>query len=154
MKEGDGVNTLDPVIRTEEEPQKLVCVTVDYTNTGTETWKDIMFNGTINILEPAGTVAKIWRADTQTPSENDAWTYVAVAGHSFNTEVGLYDVKGGERSNNYIDSLAPGETVTVHWAFAVPEEKLGEMYFDLGNTCNLTSDLTDGYVTDIRQQEQ
>ena len=57
-------------------------------------------------------------------------------------------------SNNYIDSLAPGETVTVHWAFAVPEKKLGEMYFDLGNTCNLTSDLTDGYVTDIRQQEQ
>ena len=154
MKEGDGVNTLDQVIQTEEEPQKLVCVTVDYTNTGTETWKDIMFNGTINILEPAGAEAKIWRADTQTPSENDAWTYVAVASHSFNTEVGLYDVKGGERSNNYIDSLAPGETVTVHWAFAVPEEKLGEMYFDLGNTCNLTSDLTDGYVTDIRQQVQ
>ena len=154
VKEGDGVNTLDQVIRTEEEPQKLVCVTVDYTNTGTETWKDIMFNGTINILEPAGAEAKIWRAGTQTPSENDAWTYVAVAGHSFNTEVGLYDVKGGERSNNYIDSLAPGETVTVHWAFAVPEEKLGEMYFDLGNTCNLTSDLTDGYVTDIRQQAQ
>ena len=47
VKEGDGVNTLDQVIRTEEEPQKLVCVTVDYTNTGTETWKDIMFNGTI-----------------------------------------------------------------------------------------------------------
>ena len=154
VKEGDGVNTLDQVIRTEEESQKLVCVTVDYTNTGTETWKDIMFNGTINILEPAGDVAKIWRADTQIPSENDAWTYVAVASHSFNTEVGLYDVKGGERSNNYIDSLAPGETVTVHWAFAVPEEKLGEMYFDLGNTCNLTSDLTDGYVTDIRQQVQ
>ena len=79
---------------------------------------------------------------------------MAVASHSFNTEVGLYDVKGGERSNNYIDYLAPGETVTVHWAFAVPEEKLGEMYFDLGNTCNLTSDLTDGYVTDIRQQAQ
>ena len=63
-------------------------------------------------------------------------------------------MKGGERSNNSLDSLAPGVTVTVHWAFAVPEEKLGEMYFDLGNTCNLASDLTDGYVTDIRQQAQ
>ena len=152
VKEGDGVNTLDQVIRTEEEPQKLVCVTVEYTNNGTDTLKDVMFNGTINILEPDGDMAKIWRADTQTPSENDEWTYVAVASHSFNTEVGLFDVKGGERSNNYIDSLAPGETVTVHWAFAVPEEKLGEMYFDLGNTCNLASDLPDGYVTDIRQQ--
>ena len=152
VKEGDGVNTLDQVIRTEEEPQKLVCVTVEYTNNGTDTLKDVMFNGTIGILEPDGEQAEIWRADTQTPSENDEWTYVAVASHSFNTEVGLFDVKGGERSNNYIDSLAPGETVTVHWAFAVPEEKLGEMYFDLGNTCNLASDLSDGYVTDIRQQ--
>ena len=44
MKEGDGVNTLDQVIRTEEEPQKLVCVTVDYTNTGTITSNDNFTN--------------------------------------------------------------------------------------------------------------
>ena len=49
---------------------------------------------------------------------------MAVAGHSFNTEVGLYDVKGGERSNNYIDSLAPGETVTVHWAFVLQQRQV------------------------------
>ncbi len=42
-------------------------------------------------------------------------------------EVGAYDVRGGERGSNYIDTLKPGETVTVHEAFAVPADKLGEL---------------------------
>ena len=51
----------------------------------------------------------------------------------FSQEVFLSDVHGGERHNNYINTINPGETVTVRMAFKVPEEKLNEMYFTLSN---------------------
>lgn len=73
----------------------------------------------------------------------------------FSQEVYLSDVTGGERNNNYINELKPGESVTVHFAFKIPEEKLGEMYLTLSNTGGVYSydetSLAVGYV-DIRQK--
>ena len=66
-------------------------------------------------------------------------------------EVGAYDVHGGERGNNYIDTLKSGETVTVHAAFAVPADKLGEMYLNLDNTGDTESALENGWMVDIRK---
>ena len=66
-------------------------------------------------------------------------------------EVGAYDVHGGERGNNYIDTLKPGETVTVHEAFAVPADKLGEMYLNLDGTGEAQSALENGWMVDIRK---
>ena len=73
----------------------------------------------------------------------------------FSQEVYLSDVTGGERNNNYMNELKPGESVTVHFAFKIPEEKLGEMYLTLSNTGGVYSydetSLAVGYV-DIRQK--
>ena len=72
----------------------------------------------------------------------------------FSQEVYLSDVHGGERHNNYINTINPGETVTVRMAFKVPEEKLNEMYFTLSNYGGShfydETSLQLGYV-DIRQ---
>ena len=65
-----------------------------------------------------------------------------------------YDVRGGERNNNYIPSIKPGETVTVHLAKVVNEDELDKMYLVLdgeGNRLEFSENaLKAGYV-DIRQ---
>ena len=65
-----------------------------------------------------------------------------------------YDVHGGERGNNHIASIKPGETVTVHMGWIVQEKELGYLYLNLnpaGNSYGFDEDsLAVGYV-DIRQ---
>lgn len=151
VKAGDGVDTLDQVIRTEKVQQKLVYVTVTYTNTGKETLTNLMYTGRIHILEKEREEARIWYRELETPAAGDEWDYVTEDGLMLNPEVGAYDVSGGERNNNYIDSLKPGETVTIHEAFAVPADKVGELYFNLDNTGAVEEALEQGWMVDIRQ---
>ena len=88
------------------------------------------------------------------PGTGDIWDCVNEESIGFSQEVYLSDVHGGERHNNYINTINPGETVTVRMAFKVPEEKLNEMYFTLSNYGGShfydETSLQLGYV-DIRQ---
>ena len=151
IREGDGVDTLDRVVKTEKSENKLVYVTIEYTNTGKETLTDIMYNGMIRLLESKGDQASVWHRELETPTAGDEWDYVLEEGLMLTAEVGAYDIHGGERGNNYIDTLKPGETVTVHAAFAVPADKLGEMYLNLDNTGDTESALENGWMVDIRK---
>lgn len=45
IKRGDGIDTIDETVAVSEVSQKLVYVTVDYTNTGEDTLYDICYNG-------------------------------------------------------------------------------------------------------------
>lgn len=101
VKAGDGVNTVDRVVKTEKSENKLIYVTVEYTNTGTETLTDIMYNGAIRLLETQGDRTKEWRRELEKPAAGDEWDYVAEEGLMLTAEVGAYDVHGGERGNNY-----------------------------------------------------
>lgn len=151
IREGDGVATLERVVKTEKPENKLVYVIVEYTNTGKETLTDIMYNGMIQLLESKGDQASVWHRELETPAAGDEWDYVVEEGFMLTAEVGAYDVHGGERGNNYIDTLKSGETVTVHAAFAVPADKLGEMYLNLDNTGDTESALENGWMVDIRK---
>ena len=151
IREGDGVDTLDRVVKTEKSENKLVYVTIEYTNTGSDTLTDIMYNGSIQLLETKGDRASVWHRELEMPTASDEWDYVVEEGLMLTAEVGAYDVHGGERGNNYIDTLKSGETVTVHAAFAVPADKLGEMYLNLDNTGDTESALENGWMVDIRK---
>lgn len=151
VKAGDGVNTVDRVVKTEKSENKLIYVTVEYTNTGKETLTDIMYNGAIRLLETQGDRTKEWRRELEKPAAGDEWDYVAEEGLMLTAEVGAYDVHGGERGNNYIDALKPGETVKIHEAFVVPADRQGEMYLNLGNTGDTKSALENGWMVDIRK---
>lgn len=155
-KSGDGINTTDEVVKTETLPQKLVYATVEYQNNGTETLRDVMYNGGIAFFEEKGDQMQFADYFLLTDEEKaDAdYDYRELEQTGFGQEVYLSDVTGGERNNNYMDEIQPGESVTVHFAFKVPEEKLGEMYLTLSNTGGVYSydetSLAVGYV-DIRQ---
>lgn len=157
IKSGDGINTTDEVVKTETLPQKIVYATVKYENNGTETLHDIMYNGGIAFLEEKGSQMQF--ADYFLLSDEEKASigcdYRELERAGFSQEVYLSDVTGGERNNNYINELKPGESVTIHFAFKIPEEKLGEMYLTLSNTGGVYSydetSLAVGYV-DIRQK--
>lgn len=157
IKSGDGINTTDEVVKTETLPQKIVYATVKYENNGTETLHDIMYNGGIAFLEEKGSQMQF--ADYFLLSDEKKASigcdYRELERVGFSQEVYLSDVTGGERNNNYINELKPGESVTIHFAFKIPEEKLGEMYLTLSNTGGVYSydetSLAVGYV-DIRQK--
>lgn len=157
IKSGDGINTTDEVVKTETLPQKIVYATVKYENNGTETLYDIMYNGGIAFLEEKGSQMQF--ADYFLLSDEEKASigcdYRELERVGFSQEVYLSDVTGGERNNNYINELKPGESVTIHFAFKIPEEKLGEMYLTLSNTGGVYSydetSLAVGYV-DIRQK--
>lgn len=135
----------------------LALATVKYENNGTETLHDIMYNGGIAFLEEKGSQMQF--ADYFLLSDEEKASigcdYRELERVGFSQEVYLSDVTGGERNNNYINELKPGESVTVHFAFKIPEEKLGEMYLTLSNTGGAYSYdetcLAVGYV-DIRQK--
>jgi hypothetical protein len=129
IKSGDGVDSLDEIVRTEMENQKLVAVDVTYTNTGDVNLKNLLYcASTMTIAYDAGTYT-IYDYEMQ---PGDGYDYVNGAGVAFKHGMGYYDAfevygNGG----NYIASLASGESVTVRMAWIVNERDLPDLYLDL-----------------------
>lgn len=152
IKSGNGIDSLDEIVKTEETAQKLVYVTVDYTNTGDVELKDMVFMGIFTGIEENGNTFSIYnRAHQEDAQEWDCVLGTSAGGFG---EMQFYDIHGSERKNNHISSIKPGETVTVHMAKIVNEDELGHMYLNLsasGADGQFTAhDLEQGYV-DIRQ---
>lgn len=153
IKYGDGINSLNEVMDTRKVPQKLVYVTVEYTNTGTEQLDEVLFFGNLlKIVEENGQM-KLYKGKAS--DENVVFDEAVPQGTAYFTEMWYYDVHGGERHNNYITNLKAGETATVHMAWLVPEEELKYLYLDLNTSGSsyefCEKSLAIGYV-DIRQQ--
>ena len=122
IKEGS-TESLSEVVKSRQVPQKLVYVTVEYTNTGDTELSDVLFTGNIVKIEEDGSQVKMY--DGKKYASASGWDYREIVGAAHMEEMWYYDVHGGERGNNYISHLKPNETATVHMAWLVPEEELG-----------------------------
>lgn len=151
IKSGNGVDTVDEIIKTEQVPQKLVYVTVDFTNTGDAALKNINFNGSLlPIIHTENGYTVYDRAKQDTGGQ---WDKTENTGAAFFGEMTYFDCQGTGTGNgtNYIDTLAPGETATVHMAWIVNEDELQYMYLSFRDVLEMSEDgLAIGYV-DIRQ---
>ena len=127
----------------------------EYTNTSDKEMKDVLFVGGLPRISESGGQMQIGSVEEEKPGTGDEWERFINHGLSSFWEMTYYDVHGGERGNNYIESIKPNETVTVHMAWVVLEEELGTLYLNLDTSggCYEFSDssLEIGYV-DIRQQ--
>lgn len=152
IKYGDGVNTIDEIVDSRETPQKLVYITVEYTNNGTSELSDVLFSGGLIRIKENGDQMVIYNGEQ--PGQEDDWDAAKLTGAAMHREMFYYDVHSGTRGNNYIPSIQPGETVTVHMGWIVPEEELGYLYLSLdpfGGYYEFSDHvLGTGYV-DIRQ---
>lgn len=152
IRYGDGVNTINEVVDSRTVPQKLVYITAEYTNTGSEDLDEVLFCGElVKIAERDGQM-EIYEGKASDGSA--AWDEAVPAGAAHYAEMWYYDVHGGERRNNYITDLKAGGTAIVHMAWLVPEEDLGYLYLNLctfGGGSEFSEEaLAVGYV-DIRQ---
>lgn len=150
IKYGDGVDTLDEIVDTETVSQKLVYVTKEFTNTSEETYTNVLYYlPMIYLKETDGMLRLIEKP------EDDIWDYVAHTGAGGSNEMYYHDVHpepGTTNGGNYIPSLAPGETVTVHLAWIVDEDELDTLYLSLDPSAYTITEraLEIGYVN-LRQ---
>lgn len=151
IKSGDGIDTMDQVVKTEKVAQKLVYMTVEYTNSGDTILKDILFNG---VLIPICQSDKGYAVyDRITQEENAAWDKIGNTGVAWLGEMGFWNCHGQGNGNgeNYIDKLEPGETAAIHMAWVVNKDELPYLYLGVkGGAYSLSEEgLETGYV-DIR----
>lgn len=129
IKAGDGVSTLDQIVKTESVKQKLVYTTVTYTNETDSELNHILYLGNLVLLDHQNGKYRIYD-----PKERNGSGYDRVEGDSVARigEMGYSSVKE-EYGNggNYIPSLKPGESIQIEMAWIVNESDLGDMYLDL-----------------------
>lgn len=152
IKNGDGIHTLDEVVKTEEKAQKLLYLTLEYTNTNNQELKNVLFFQSIMALEQRENeyVFRWWEKQ----QEDGNWDRVLSDTLMDMGEMEYYNVRGKTRYNNYISSMQPGETVTIDVAWIVHEEDLPYLYLNLMGSGHefVEKGLRTGYV-DIRQEE-
>ena len=131
IKRGDGIETLDEVVKTEKVKQKLVYVTVTYQNNSDFIINHMMYNGNIMLLQDKDEKYSIYNLCSNSEKECD---YV--------------------EGSNYISSLQPGESVDVSMAWIVNENDLDKMYLNLstfGGAVEFTEGALETGVVDVRQ---
>ena len=133
MKKGDGVNNLDSVVREENVDQKLLFLTVTYTNTSEEELNHMLYLGTLIALskQDDGTYT-VYMPGTEAGEDYDYYTSDSVAKTAEMTYCSVQDDYG--KGKNYIPSLKPGESVQVNMAWIVNEKDIKNLYLNLNET--------------------
>ena len=133
IKKGDGVNNLDSVVREENMDQKLLFLTVTYTNTSEEELNHMLYLGTLIALSKQndGTYT-IYMPGTEAGEDYDYYTSDSVAKTAEMTYCSVQDDYG--KGKNYIPSIKPGESVQVNMAWIVNEKDIKNLYLNLNGT--------------------
>ena len=133
IKKGDGVNNLDSVVREENMDQKLLFLTVTYTNISEEELNHMLYLGTLIALSKQndGTYT-IYMPGTEAGEDYDYYISDSVAKTAEMTYSSVQDDYG--QGKNYIPSLKPGESVQVNMAWIVNEKDIKNLYLNLNGT--------------------
>ena len=133
IKKGDGVNNLDSVVREENMDQKLLFLTVTYTNISEEELNHMLYLGTLIALSKQndGTYT-IYMPGTEAGEDYDYYISDSVAKTAEMTYSSVQD--DYRNGKNYIPSLKPGESVQVNMAWIVNEKDIKNLYLNLNGT--------------------
>lgn len=149
IKKGDGVETLDEVVKEGTTAQKMVCADVTYTN---ETEKDLLhmlYMGCLVYLQQENGLWEIWEGDA-----DGTYDVVKSDGVRCLQSMEYFDVfENYGNGGNYISSLKAGESVTVRMAWIVEETELDKMYLNLtgeGAYYAITEEMLNTGLVDIR----
>ena len=129
VKYGDGVDSVDQIIKTENVKQKLVYATVTYTNRSDEEITHMLYLGALMLLNHEDGIYEIYDPGDQSGNEFDR---VIWNGGSKTPEVQYCSVSEDYgNGGNYISSLKPDESVQVDMAWIVNESDLDHMYLNI-----------------------
>ncbi|MDO4321710.1 MAG: DUF4367 domain-containing protein [Lachnospiraceae bacterium] len=131
VKTGDGIDTTNEILGSETVPQKLVYVSVEYTNTGDIPLYNILFIGNMMKIQETENGYEIF--DREKDRGGEDCDKLECSGLASSPEMRYYDTEriGDNNGSNYIEALQPGESTTIHMGFIVNEDELGYLYLNL-----------------------
>lgn len=152
VKSGDGIDSLDEIVKSEEVKQKLVYATVTYTNNSEQEMDHMLYMGALLTMREENGKAQIYVPMEQTGEGYDRITWEGVA----RTEEMAYNSVSENYGNggNYIPSIKPGESVQLNMAWIVNENDLENLYLNLngdGGTYAFSEEMLKNGLVDIRK---
>lgn len=129
VKSGDGVDSVDEIVKTENMKQKLVYATVTYTNKSDREINHMLYIGTLMLMNHKDGAYQIYHPQEQSGDDYDRVIWDGVADAAEMTYSSIYEDYGN--GGNYISSLKPGERIQVNMAWIVNENDLNKMYLNL-----------------------
>lgn len=126
---GDGIDSVDEIVKTESMKQKIVYATVTYTNKADEEINHMLYIGTLMLMNHEDGIYHIY---DPTEQSGDDYDYVSWDGVARTAEMAYSSVSEDYgNGGNYIPSLRPGESIQVNMAWIVNENDLDNMYLNL-----------------------
>ena len=129
IKSGDGVDTVDKIVKTESVGQKLVYASVTYTNKTDKEINHMLYMGSLMLMNHEDGIYRIYDPKERSGNDYDRIIWDGVAKTAEMTYSSVAEDYGNGR--NYISSLKPGESIQVNMAWIVNENDLDNMYLNL-----------------------
>ncbi|RGX96803.1 single-stranded DNA-binding protein [Blautia sp. OF03-15BH] len=129
IKSGNGIDSVDEIVKTESVKQKLVYATVTYTNKSDEEINHMLYIGTLLLMDHEDRAYQIYDPTEQSGDDYDRVIWDGVARTAEMTYNSISEDYGD--GGNYISSLKPGESIQVNMAWIVNENDLNNMYLNL-----------------------
>lgn len=129
IKSGNGIDSVDEIVKTESVKQKLVYATVTYTNKSDEEINHMLYIGTLLLMDHEDGAYQIYDPTEQSGNDYDRVIWDGVARTAEMTYNSISEDYGD--GGNYISSLKPGESIQVNMAWIVNENDLNNMYLNL-----------------------
>lgn len=129
VKSGDGIDSLDEIVKSEEVNQKLVYVTVTYTNHSNEEIDHMLYLGALLTLTKENGKVQLY---IPTEQAGDGYDYISWDGVAKTGGMVYYSVSENYgNGGNYISSIKPGESVQLNMAWIVNESDLKNLYLNV-----------------------
>lgn len=129
IKSGNGIDSVDEIVKTKSVKQKLVYATVTYTNKSDEEIEHMLYLGTLLLMDHEDGVYQIYYPTERSGVDYDRVIWDGAAHTGEMTYSSVSENYGNGR--NYISSLKPGESIQVNMAWIVNENDLNDMYLNL-----------------------
>ena len=128
IKAGNGIDSVDEIVKTKSVNQKLVYTTVTYTNKSDKEINHMLYLGTLMLMNHENGAYEIYHPKDQSGAGYDRVMWDGVAKTAEMTYCSILEDYGN--GGNYISSLKPGESVQVNMAWIVNENDLAHMYLN------------------------
>ena len=152
VKAGDGIDSLDEIVMSEDVNQKLVYATVTYTNHSDEEIDHMLYLGALLTMKKENGKAQIYLSTEQA---GDGYDRITWDGAAHTGEMVYYSVSEDYgNGGNYISSIKPGESIQLNMAWIVNENDLQNLYLNLtgdGAAYEFSGDILKNGLVDIRK---
>lgn len=152
IKSGNGIDTVDEIVKTESIKQKLIFTTLTYTNETDKDINHILYSGSLMLLDSIEGMYRICDSVVVSGLDYDRVSEDSVARIAEMTYYNVTEEFGN--GGNYIPSLKAGESIQVNMAWIVNEDALEKMYLNLSGdfgTYEFTESMLEVGVVDICQ---